>query len=270
MNRMMMALSMGLAMVACQPKAENAQTEEGETTVQQEAVEEETPKEKTAKDFVPTTQELNDVSYLVGINFGSFIKGYNFGELNLAQVKKGMLDFINAKGNMRDENFAEQFRVDPNRMNELFNAFLEDRHNYTLYTNKAEEEKFLAKNAKKPGVQVTPSGLQYKIINAGNDVRATAVDTVYVNYRGTHLNGEVFDQTPEGADPVAMNLNYVVAGWKEGLQLVGESGEIELYIPAKLGYGENGAPQGGIQPNETLIFKVSVDRIGKVAPAAEK
>lgn len=269
MNKMMMGLAMGLAMVACQPKAEDAQTE-GETVAQEEAVEEETPKEKTAKDFVPSTQELNDVSYLVGINFGSFIKGYNFGDLNLAQVKKGMLDFINAKGKMSDEDFTKQFRVDPNQMNELFNNFLENRHYYTLYTNKAAEEKFLEKNAKKAGVQVSESGLQYKIVNAGNDVRAAITDTVYVNYKGTHLNGEVFDQTPEGADPVAMNLLYVIEGWKEGLQLVGESGEIELYVPAKLAYGENGAPQGGIEPNETLVFNISVDRIGKAAPAAEK
>ena len=75
---------------------------------------------------------------------------------------------------------------------------------------------------------------------------------------------------PKGADPVAMNLLYVIEGWKEGLQLVGESGEIELYVPAKLAYGENGAPQGGIEPNETLVFKISVDRIGKAAPAEEE
>ena len=97
-NKFFLALTMGIAVVACQPKAEQAA--EGETdAAATEAAAEVAPKEKTAKDFLPSRSELNDVSYLVGINFGSFIKNYNFGDLNYAQIRKGMEDFLNAKGN---------------------------------------------------------------------------------------------------------------------------------------------------------------------------
>ena len=257
-NKWIMALMMGLAVAACAPKDAEVADEENA-----EAAAEVAPAEKTAADFVPSKQELDDVSYLVGINFGSFIKGYNFGDLNLAQVKKGMLDFINAKGTMQTPGFDEQFRVNPNQMNELFNNYLEERHNFILYTNKEAGEKFLAANAKKPGVKTTASGLQYEIVAAGSDVKAGPKDTVWVNYKGTLLDGTVFDQTPEGADPVQMTLNRVIPGWTEGLQLIGEGGAIKLYIPANLAYGERG--NQGIEPNSTLKFEISLDRVGKIA-----
>lgn len=250
-----MALAMGLAVVACQPKAEQAA--EGEN----EAAAEVAPKEQTAKDFLPSRSELNDVSYLVGVNFGSFIKNYNFGDLNYAQIRKGMEDFLNAKGNPGQPGFEEQFRVDPNRMNELFNGFLENRRNYTLYTNRDKEEKFLAANAKKEGVKVSASGLQYRIINEGNDVKPAGADTIWVRYKGQLLDGTVFDQTPEEGEAARLYLNRVVRGWTEGLQLIGEGGEIELFIPAKLGYGDNG--NRGIEPGATLIFNVSLEKVGK-------
>lgn len=256
-NKFFMALMLGLTVVACSPKAaEEVEVDENAT--------EELPVEKTAKDFKSTKAEIDDVSYLIGVNFGSFIKNYNFGtELNYSQIRKGMNDFVNAKGNMRSPEFGEQFRVDPNTMNEVFNAYLEKRHNLTLYTNLEAGEKFLAANAKKAGVKVAASGLQYKIINEGNEVRATPVDTVYVNYRGTLLDKTVFDETPEGADPVKLNLNRVIKGWTEGLQYIGEGGEIELYIPSDLAYGQNGTQ--GIEPGSTLIFNVSLAKIGKKA-----
>ena len=260
MNKFFLALTMGIAVVACQPKAEQAA--EGETdAAATEAAAEVAPKEKTAKDFLPSRSELNDVSYLVGINFGSFIKNYNFGDLNYAQIRKGMEDFIKAEGNPGQPGFEEQFRVDPNRMNELFNGFLENRRNYTLYTNRDKEEKFLAANAKKEGVQVSASGLQYRIINEGNEVKPAGADTIWVRYKGQLLDGTVFDQTPEDGDAARLYLNRVVRGWTEGLQLIGEGGEIELYIPAKLGYGDNGTR--GIEPGATLIFNVSLEKVGK-------
>lgn len=257
-NKWFVALAMGLAVAACTPKGEADAAAEGEDVDQ-------APVEKTAKDFVPSRQTVKDVSYLVGINFGSFIKGYNFGDLDYAQIRKGMEDFINAKGNQRDENFTEQFRVDPNKMNELFNDYLQNRRNFTLYTNKEKEEKFLASNAKKAGVEVAPSGLQYKIISEGNEVKPAGADTVWVRYQGKLLDGTVFDETKPEADAARLTLNRVVKGWQEGLALIGEGGEIELYVPAALGYGDNGAPQGGIEPGSTLIFNVSLEKVGKKA-----
>lgn len=255
-NKFFAALLMGLATVACSPKASEAAAEEGEAA-------NEVVKELTAKDYVPSKSVTDSVSYLVGVNFGSFIKGYNFGDLNYSQVIKGIKDFLAAKGNQRDPEFGEQFKVNPEKMNDMFNSYLEKRHDYVLLVNKEKEDKFLAANKKKEGVVETASGLQYRIMDAGNDVVAGPQDTVWVKYQGKLLDGTVFDETKEDADPVRMTLNRVVKGWTEGLQLVGEGGKIELYIPAALGYGERGTQ--GIEPNSTLIFNVEVTKVGKVA-----
>lgn len=257
-NRFFLALAMGLAVVACAPKAAEATDENGEAA----------PVEKTAKDFQSTKAEIDSVSYLVGINFGSFIKNYNFGDLNYAQIKKGMDDFVKSKGDPRSEEFGEQFKINPNEMNRIFNAFLEKRHDLMLLQNKEKEDKFLASNAQKEGVQTTPSGLQYRIISEGNEVKPATIDTVWARYKGTLLDGTVFDETDPEGEPARFTLNRVIPGWTEGLQLIGEGGEIELFIPAALGYGENGTQ--GIEPNSTLIFNVTLEKVGKyVAPVEE-
>lgn len=225
------------------------------------------PEVKTTASL-PTKAETDSVSYLIGVNFGYFIKANNFGEdLNFAEIKKGMMDFIKAEGDMNSPEFNEQFKVSPEKMNELFNNFITKRNNYTAEVNKAKGDEFLAANKMKDGIVVTESGLQYKIINPGNDVKAGPTDTVYVHYKGTLIDGTEFDASDPEKDPVKLVLTHVIKGWTEGLQLVGEGGKIELYIPSELGYGER--PAGSIGPNSTLIFDVDVVKVGK-APAKEE
>ena len=255
-----------VAFAACAEKAAEEVTEEGA-----EAVENVTPapKAQTLKDVTPTRGQIDSVSYLVGIQFGSFIKGYNFGDLNMAQVKKGMNDFIKSKGNQRSPEFVKQFRVNPEEMNSLFNNYLEKRQAYVGLENKQEGEKFLAANLKKAGVEETASGLQYKIIEMGDTTKiAGPADTVKVRYKGTLLDGSVFDETPEGADPVSFVVRHVIPGWQEGIQLVGEGGSVKLFIPSRLGYGERGTQ--GIAPNSTLVFDVEVVEVMKEAPKVEE
>lgn len=215
---------------------------------------------KLPKNSTITKGQIDTVSYLLGINFGSFIKSYNFGDnINLNELKKGLNDFIHAEGNMRDENFTAQFRINPETMTEVFNKFLEQRQQELLSANKAAEEAFLEANRKKADVRETASGLQYRILAPGNNVKAGPEDKVLVHYKGTLLDGTVFDQTPEGGDPVELPLNGVIPGWREGLQLVGEGGDIELFIPSNLAYGESG--NQAIEPNSCLIFRVQVAEV---------
>ena len=257
-NKIFAAMVLGLAAVAC-TSGNAAASADGENVA---------PKEMTAKDYLPSKAVTDSVSYLLGINFGSFIKGYDFGEdFNYSEMVKGIKDFVNSKGNVRDEGFNEQFKINPESMNEAFNNYLENRHNYKLLVNKDKGAKFLAANKGKAGVVETESGLQYKIIEAGNDVKPGPKDTVSVKYCGKLLDGTVFDETPEDAEPVTLTLNRVISGWTEGLQLIGEGGEIELYIPSELGYGEQG--NSAIEPNSTLIFNVKLDKVGKVVVDAE-
>ena len=221
------------------------------------------------KEFQPSRAQVDSVSYLLGVNFGSMMTSWGFNaDNNYAEIVKGMKDFLNAKGNPMDPDFVKQFKIDPNEINTLFNAYLEKLSSGLAMANKDKGEKFLAANAKKDGVQTTDSGLQYKIIEPGNDVKPGPQDTVWVRYKGTLLDGTVFDETAEDAEPINFVLNRVIPGWTEGMQLIGEGGKIQLYIPSELAYGEQG--NQAIGPNSTLIFDVETTKVGKyVAPAEE-
>jgi FKBP-type peptidyl-prolyl cis-trans isomerase len=216
----------------------------------------------------PTKAEVDSASYLLGVNFGAFLKGNNFaedlGELNMAELKKGMEDFLKAEGTPYDPDFGKQFDIDPNMMGQILNGFISKKQTYKSAVNIAKEQAFLAANAKKEGVDTTASGLQYKIENAGGEYKVAPQDTVWVNYKGELLDGTVFDQN----DSMQFVANRVIKGWTEGLGLLGEGGKATLYIPAKLGYGDRGTR--GIAPNSTLIFDVEVLKIGKFVPKEEK
>lgn len=249
-NKMLFALILGISVVACQPKGgeQEATVKDTET---KEAV-------KTPKDYEPSKALVDSVSYLIGINFGSFLKNFDFGDVNWTQIRKGVNDYLKAKGTPRDPEFGKQFKVDPNEMNQIFNGFLEMRNNKLMLENKLASDKFFEKNQSKPGVQVSESGLQYIIENPGSDLKATSdKDTVYVRYKGTLLDGTVFDE--QQADSVRFVVGRVVKGWIEGLKLVGEGGKVKLFIPSELGYGER-APRE-IGPNQALLFDVDVCKV---------
>jgi FKBP-type peptidyl-prolyl cis-trans isomerase len=116
---------------------------------------------------------------------------------------------------------------------------------------------FLLENAEREGVQVTASGLQYEILNAGEGRRPTRESEVTVHYRGTLIDGTQFDASYDRGVPATFLLNRVIAGWTEGLQLIGEGGQIMLYIPSELAYGQEGRPPV-IHPGATLVFEVSL------------
>jgi FKBP-type peptidyl-prolyl cis-trans isomerase FkpA len=107
--------------------------------------------------------------------------------------------------------------------------------------------------------QTTPSGLKYKIIREGDpSKKPTTADSVLAHYKGWLDNGTIFDSSYDRGEPTSFPLSGVIAGWTEGLQLIGEGGEIELEIPGDLGYGPRGMPPAGIGPNATLHFKVEL------------
>ncbi len=127
---------------------------------------------------------------------------------------------------------------------------------------KAGEEYVAKLKAENSAVQTTASGLTYLIEVPGEDPKPTENATVVVNYTGKHLNGEVFDST-DGRGPATFNLQGVVPGFSEGLQLIGKGGKATLYIPGNLGYGANGQPAANIGPNEMLVFDVELLEINE-------
>lgn len=122
---------------------------------------------------------------------------------------------------------------------------------------KKEGEEFLAENAGKPGVVTLKSGLQYKVLKAGNGRKPGRTDKVRCHYEGSFVNGMVFDSSYNRGEPAVFGVNRVIAGWTEALQLMAEGSEWELYIPYNLAYGEAGA-HGAIPPCAALIFKVEL------------
>ncbi len=252
-NSIVAALIAGLTVVAC-----NNQTADKSTSAEGGDAE-----LKTAKDYLPSKAEVDSVSYLMGVNFGVFMKSYGFTGLSYSRLVDGIKDCMDAEGDMRSADFASQLEYSPESINSAFNAYLEKRNNYEAMLNKEESEKFLKQNASKEGIVELESGLQYQILEPGNDVHPALGDTVYVHYVGTLLDGTVFDQTVEENDAVALPLAGVIRGWQEGLPLIGEGGHIMLYVPSDLGYGRQGNPV--IKPNSALVFDVKLEKVGKAA-----
>ncbi len=116
---------------------------------------------------------------------------------------------------------------------------------------------YLDENAKKEGVTVTASGLQYKVLEEGTGRQPVATDTVEVHYTGTLTDGTKFDSSRDRGQTIEFPLNGVIAGWTEGVQLMKEGARYEFTIPSELGYGARGAG-GVIPPNATLIFDVEL------------
>jgi FKBP-type peptidyl-prolyl cis-trans isomerase FklB len=123
-------------------------------------------------------------------------------------------------------------------------------------------EEFLAANKSKEGVVTLPSGLEYKILTAGNGPKPTAGDTVTCNYRGTLLNGTEFDSSYKHGEPVSFPVGGVIKGWTEALQLMPVGSKWQLFIPPDMAYGDRGAGSD-IGPGEALIFEVELLSIGE-------
>ena len=128
---------------------------------------------------------------------------------------------------------------------------------------KAEVERgrvFLENNGKRDGVVTTKSGLQYEVLSEGSGRHPKATDKVQCHYEGRLIDDTVFDSSYRRGEPAVFGLNQVIAGWTEGLQLMGEGAKYRFYIPYLLGYGENGAGEM-IPPYATLVFDVELLKV---------
>ncbi|MBS6047818.1 MAG: FKBP-type peptidyl-prolyl cis-trans isomerase [Haemophilus haemolyticus] len=171
-----------------------------------------------------------------------------------ARILDGLKDALEGKVDVRkDENVQKTLETIEAKLVSASKAKAE------AIAKSAQEEgdKYRADFAKGKDVKTTKSGLLYKIENAGKGEAIKATDTVKVHYTGKLPNGKVFDSSVERGQPVEFQLNQVIPGWTEGLQLVKKGGKIQLVIPPALGYGKQGAG-ASIPPNSTLIFDVEV------------
>jgi FKBP-type peptidyl-prolyl cis-trans isomerase len=196
--------------------------------------------------------EAQKLGYIIGMDIGSSLKQQG-AELDL----DSLVDAIRATYN--DEPLAmtpEQAATIREEFIAKRRAEAETQRQSLAAANAAEGDRFLLENRVKEGVVVTDSGLQYKVVEMGDGAKPKATDKVTVNYRGTLLNGEEFDSSYARNQPVSFQLDQVIPGWTEGLQLMPVGSKFMFYIPPNLAYGPAGG--GPIGPNATLIFEVEL------------
>lgn len=206
-------------------------------------------------------ESLQDrASYIIGFNLGRSLTT-NDVKVNADLIIKGLRDALGNTPSVLTE--AE--------MNETMQTFQQqiqqqqtEKRNAVAAKNKTEGEAFLTKNKERKEVKTTASGLQYEVLTEGTGPSPKPTDTVTVNYKGTLMDGTVFDSSYARNQPATFVLNQVIPGWTEGVQLMKVGGKYKFYIPAALGYGDRGAG-GVIGPNAPLIFEVELISIGQPA-----
>lgn len=189
------------------------------------------------------------VSYGIGRQMGEQLASSGIDGLLLDQVALGLREaFEGAESRVTDMELHEAFEVIQQRLAEKQKA----QHQNTIDAANA----YLADNAKKEGVVVTASGLQYEVLTVGTGSIPSATDKVRVHYHGELINGEVFDSSVERGQPAEFPVGGVIRGWVEALQLMPVGSKWLLTIPAELAYGERGA--GAIPPYSALVFEVEL------------
>jgi FKBP-type peptidyl-prolyl cis-trans isomerase len=189
----------------------------------------------------------DSASYALGAQVGLSIKRDGLDTiLNIESLINGIQNGILDTAGMNEQQIST-----------IVQAFFQKEMEKRTAGQRVIGDKFLADNAKKPGVTTTPSGLQYEVIKEGTGVKPTPESVVSVYYKGSLISGKVFEETKEGA-PVEFPVGRVIPGWIEGLQLMNVGSKYKFYIPGNLAYGPSGNPQGGIGPNEVLIFELEL------------
>ncbi|MCL2440654.1 MAG: FKBP-type peptidyl-prolyl cis-trans isomerase [Treponema sp.] len=191
-----------------------------------------------------------DASYALGLNIGAGLKD----GLEADGIHPNIDEFI--KG-MRDGLSGRNPRFDLIQARDVLDLALDTLMETRDAEARQKEIEFLAENARKPGIIITPSGLQYEVISQGNGPRPTEDDVVVVHYDGKFIDGKFFDSSHTRGHPSEFKLGWIIQGWAEGLQLMNVGSKFTFYIPSELGYSAEGV-QGVIPPYSTLIFDVEL------------
>jgi FKBP-type peptidyl-prolyl cis-trans isomerase FklB len=214
-------------------------------------------KKATTTSAAPFTlkTENDSISYAIGVSLANFYKQQNISNINTAILVRAVKDVDNSKPILSEQQCQSTLM-----------AYVQKQQSEKALSNKKVGQEFLAANAKKPGVVTLPSGLQYQIITQGTGPKPKLTDMVRVHYHGTLIDGKVFDSSVERGKPIELNVNGVIPGWTEALQLMPVGSKWKLFIPSELAYGDRQAGQM-IAPGSTLVFDVELlDIINQTPP----
>jgi FKBP-type peptidyl-prolyl cis-trans isomerase FklB len=194
------------------------------------------------------------VSYCIGLQTGKNLQ-QQFSDMCFTSLMDGITDALNnAEAKLPNEEIQSILVALKNQIETQQKQFIAK----VADENKKRSEAFLAANKEKPDVQTLSSGLQYKVLQKGQEGQSpTPLDAVKIHYRGSFIDGRVFDSSYQRGQPVVFPLNRVIAGWSEALQLMNVGEKWEVYIPSYLAYGEHGFGQE-IGPNTALVFEIEL------------
>ena len=242
------AAALAVTVAACNPPADKAKTES--TTAE--------GKELGPK-IAGLPTEKDKVSYMIGLQMAKSLQPVK-DEVDVEVISRAIKTSLAGQKPLMDDKQAQEIA-------DAFGQKMQAKQIAKMMadskTNLAAGQKFLAENAKKPGVKTTASGLQYQAITEGKGPKPKDTDVVRVHYKGTLLDGKTFDSSYDRGEPATFPLTGVIHGWREGIALMPVGSKYKLWIPASLGYGESGTPGGPIGPNQTLAFEVELIEIAK-------
>ncbi|MBR6118283.1 MAG: FKBP-type peptidyl-prolyl cis-trans isomerase [Paludibacteraceae bacterium] len=190
---------------------------------------------------------MDKISYALGLSMGQNLMGSGVEKLNYQDLALGIEDVLT----------HQQPKISYQEAQQVLGQFFQELEAKVAGAAKADGEKFLAENAKREGVKVTASGLQYEVLEPSLGQKPKATDTVRVHYEGTLIDGTVFDSSYKRGESISFPLNGVIKGWTEGLQLMSVGSKYKFFIPYQLAYGERGAG-ASIPPYAALIFTVEL------------
>lgn len=193
---------------------------------------------------------MDKISYALGMVIGHNLKSMNVGQISSADFAQAVADILEGKQPAMADAEAQQ----------LVQKHLQECQENQGKAVREAGEAFLAENAKKDGVVVLPSGLQYTVLREGTLRKPKATDSVECHYEGRLIDGTVFDSSYKRGQSATFPLNGVIAGWTEGVQLMGEGAKYRFFIPYHLAYGERGAG-GSIPPYAALVFDVELVKV---------
>ena len=193
---------------------------------------------------------MDKISYALGLGIGQQLKSMNIENFNVQDFTQSICDVLTGAEPAISHREAQTL------LNEYFDRQARKQAEGAI----AEGKVFLEANAKKEGVTVTKSGLQYQVLREGTGRSPKSTDKVRCHYEGTLIDGTVFDSSYRRGEPADFPLNGVIPGWTEGVQLMKEGAKYRFFIPYLLGYGERGAGSS-IPPYSTLIFDVELVKV---------
>jgi FKBP-type peptidyl-prolyl cis-trans isomerase len=187
-------------------------------------------------------------SYSIGLSMGEQLHRFGLGAeaISMDRIMAGIKDGMSGKAKMSD---ADQQNIA---------GLIKTARAGQVDANHAIADKFLAENGKKPDIKTTASGLQYKVLSAGNGASPKPTDEVTVNYAGRLLDGTEFDSSYKRGQPATFPVSGVIPGWTEALQLMKPGSKYQLFIPPKLAYDANVPPGAEIPPGSLLVFDVEL------------